>query len=283
MKNIIIYISFSVLFLFSIQANAGGGWLPGKGKGYFKFGQSALRAQYYYSLDGTLTDITTTSVYISSFYGEYGFSERIAAIAYVPFFFRTTINELRFRQSGNVIPGDELNSVGDMEFTLKYGIIQNKPFVLSGSLTLGIPTGKTMGGETQTLQTGDGEFNQLLKLEGSYSIPGTSAYLTATVGFNNRTKGFSDEFHIGIEGGYSFGKKFTGIVKVYNLSSFKNGTLPPTSNSLFSNNMEYLSITPELVYQANDKYGINAKASFAPAGKNVLAAPFYELGLYLKI
>ncbi|NJM26575.1 MAG: hypothetical protein HC859_14985, partial [Bacteroidia bacterium] len=107
--------------------------------------------------------IVTTSLYSTSFYGEYGITDRFTGIVYLPFFVRSTLNEVRYNQSGNSIPGDAVNSLGDAEVSLKYGLIVNKPIVMSATLTLGLPLGETRGGDQQILQTGDGEFNQMLR------------------------------------------------------------------------------------------------------------------------
>ena len=56
------------------------------------------------------------------------------------------------------------------------------------------------------MQTGDGEFNQILQIDAgtAFKVKNTSLYANAYVGFNNRTNGFSDEVRYGIEAGGSF-------------------------------------------------------------------------------
>jgi hypothetical protein len=69
---------------------------------------------------------------------------------------------------------------------------------------------------------------------------------------------------------------------VYGVASFKNGDPGGTANGVFSNNMEYLSIAPELNYNLNDKYGLSAQAAFAASGERILAAPNYSFGVFMK-
>lgn len=268
--------------LSSSIAWAGGGWTHPKNQGYLKLNQSFIFADQYFQPDGTITDITTTALYTTSIYAEYGITDRLTGILYFPFFVRMTINEVRYINSGNITPGDALNALGDTDVTLKYGLIQNGPVVMSASLTLGLPLGKTQGGEYGVLQTGDGEFNQLFKIEASSSFYPAPVYATATLGINNRTQGFSEEFHYGVEIGVNITSQLLGLVRIYGIESFKNGEPGGTANGVFSNNLEYLSIAPELDYNLNDTFGISAQAGFAVRGERILAAPNFSLGLFMK-
>ncbi|MEM9023561.1 MAG: hypothetical protein AAGB22_07455, partial [Bacteroidota bacterium] len=112
----------------SSNALAGGGWVHKKGNGYFKLGQSVLRASQFYEADGGKVPIFTTSVYLTSIYGEYGLSDRLEGVFYVPFFSLVTLNERQFA-SGRVEAGDYHNSVGDSRIGLKYGLVRNGPLV----------------------------------------------------------------------------------------------------------------------------------------------------------
>ena len=261
---------------------AGGGWTHPQNGGYLKLNQSIIYSTKYFQPDGTVTDITTTALYTSSIYAEYGITDRLTGILYFPFFARMTVNEVRFINSGDVIPGDAVNALSDADLTLKYGLISNGPIVLSASLTLGLPLGETKGGESGALQTGDGEFNQLFKVEASSSFSPAPLYATALVGFNNRTQGFSEEFHYGVEVGVNITPQLLGLVRIYGVASFKNGDPGGTANGVFSNNMEYLSIAPELNYTLNDKYGLSAQAAFAVSGERILAAPNYSFGVFMR-
>ena len=278
MKKFVIII-FTVLLPSS--AFSGGGWVQALGAGYFKFSQSVIRADRFYNPNGDEINITTVSLYTTSIYGEYGITPRLTGIVYLPVFVRTTLNDVRFRQSGDVIPGDELNSIGDAEIGLKYGFNQRGPIVFAASLTLGLPIGEDQGGESGILQTGDGEFNQKIQLEASRSMD--NWYLSALVGFNNRTQDFSDELHLGLEVGY-VQDRLVGLIKVINVSSFNNGDAGSAAgNTIFSNNTEYLSIAPEFNYRLGDSLGVSASAAFALSGQNVLASPNYSLGVFLNL
>lgn len=275
------------LVLFNLSGTpllAGGGWTESKGSGFLKLAQSAILADYIFTADGRVLELPQPiNMYTTSVYGVYGLTDRITATIYMPFFVRSTIAAVRNKQTGSTVAGDDMNAFGDVNIGIKYGIITNKPVVLSGALTLGLPTGETSGGEGGILQSGDGEFNQLIKLEASHSFYPKPFYASVLAGFNNRTKGFSDELHFGAEIGVTL-NKFVGILKFYNLTSLYNGVsdAESTNNTVFSNNTEYFAFTPEILYGFNDQFGINAAAGFAFSAKRILAAPNLSVGLYLK-
>lgn len=275
-------ISTGVLMLACFCSYAGGGWPQPKKGGYFKLGQNMIYASSYFGPGGSVVDITTIGLYTTSLYGEYGLTDRLTGIVYFPFFVRSTLNEVRFKQTGNVIPGDEFSSIGDAEVGVKYGLITNKPVVLSASLILGLPLGNTSGGESQILQTGDGEFNQMIRVDASHSFYPKNFYTSAYAAFNNRTNNFSDEVRFGLEVGGTF-NKFIPIFKLNVVQSLNNGGTAAVQNGVFSNNTEYVSPAIELNYQMTDKVGLSASGAFAFSGQNILAAPNWGVGVYLKM
>lgn len=279
-----ILLSIGLLFL-TQNIYAGGGWPQPKGKGYFKLGHYSIISDAYYSPNGEIIDIATAGIHISSIYGEFGFTNRLTGIAYLPFFSRATLNEQKSGRTGNIIAeGDELNSFGDADIGIKYGLIVNKPIVVSVGLTLGLPLGKPSGGSTGVLQTGDGEFNQIVSIEASRSLNKGKSWISGLIAYNNRTENFSDELRFGLELGTKIGTKWFADVKIINVNSLNNGSdLETPSNGIFSNNIEYLAITPELSYQWNEKYGVTGAVGFAASGKRVLASPSFSVGVFLKL
>lgn len=292
--------AFSILFAFFFAISsltAGGGWPQPKGKGFFKFSESFLRASQFFSPDGSTIDITTTSIYTTSFYGEYGISNRLTATIYAPLFIRSTINNLRSTVNDVEVPGDSFNGFGDLNLGIKYGILTKGPIALSASVTFGLPTGNNVGGNSELLQTGDGEFNQLFQLEASHSFYPAKFYATLSVGFNNRTTAtfayslgeeeveYSDEFHWGGEIGWTPSNKWVIALKWAQVVSLKNGNSGGNTgnSSLFGNNVEYFSVTPEISYSLNDKWGFSVSAGGAVSGKNILAAPVISGGVFFKL
>ena len=105
--------------------------------------------------------------------------------------------------------------------------------------------------------------------------------LSANVGFNNRTLGFSDELRFGAEVRFLL-NKFIPILKTNSIFSFYNGNGNNVQNALFSNNTEYISPTVELNYMLKNKIGVSVSGGFAPYAKNIIASPNSALGIYLK-
>lgn len=257
------------------------GWSQKQGEGYFKLGYNGIMADSYFSPDGSSIPITTTGIYSIGFYGEYGINSRITGIVNLPFLVTNTLNEVRFRPSGNVIPGDSFSAVGDIDLGIKYGWFQDKPVVLSTSLIFGIPTGKTGGGESGILQTGDSEFNQMFRTDVSFSLP-VSIYFSAFGAFNNRTRDFSDEIRYGFDLGY-FKKKILVAFHLNAIQSLQNGNAENVSNGIFSNNLEYLLPSLEVGWFFPNNFGISAYANHAIRGQNVLNAPGFGAGIFYQL
>ncbi len=284
MKKRITLSIFTILLLGSSVSYAGGGWPQKKGHGYFKVGFWWLRSDRYFAPNGEIIDIATAGIHTASIYGEYGITDRLTGVIYFPFFSRATLNKQVSGATGDLlVDGDAVNSLGDTDISIKYGLLQNTPVVVSASLTLGLPLGNEAGGDTQVLQTGDGEFNQMISIEASRSFPSIGAYATVLVGYNNRTKSFSDEFRYGVEAGVTV-KNFTLLGRLYGVESLQNGSDEEApSNGIFSNNIEYTSFTPELIYTYKEKYGLTASVGTAFSGRRVLASPSYSFGLFMKL
>ena len=283
-KKYIFLSVFIISLLVPCLGHAGGGWPQKKGHGFFKLGFWWLRSDRFFAPNGDIIDIPTAGIHTVSLYGEYGITDRLTGIVYFPFFSRATLNEQVSGTSGDLLAaGDAVNSVGDTDVTIKYGLIQNGPVVVSASLTLGLPLGNEAGGDTQVLQTGDGEFNQMITVEASRSFSAIGAYATVLLAFNNRTNNFSDEIRYGLEAGVTV-KNFTLLGRLYSVESLENGNeLETPSNGIFSNNLEFVSFSPELIYTYKEKYGVTASVGTAFSGKRVLARPAYSFGVFMKL
>ena len=69
---------------------------------------------------------------------------------------------------------------------------------------------------------------------------------------------------------------------MYNITSLNNGGVFVSQNGLFSNNLEFLSIGPEVNYSLTDKFGLSVAVFGAFSGQNILASPSYNAGLFYK-
>ncbi len=284
-RFILVLLLIVVASSFSNVTYARGGWPKKKGEGFFKLGQYILSSGRQFNPDGTKSDVfPRVGVYNTSFYGEYGFTDRLTGIIYLPFFSRAVLNN-RADQNGDIIAlGGALNSIGDTDVSLKYGLIVKGPIVVSATLTLGLPLGNPSGGPSGVLSTGDGEFNQLLTVEASHSFYPLPLYATISGGLNNRGNDFSEEWRIGAEVGYSFGD-LTVLARLSSVQSFMNSdnTSNVISQGVFGNNIEYFTLSPQLIYEFNEKVGGSFGVSKAIYGSRVLADLAYDFGVSIKI
>jgi hypothetical protein len=269
------------------SAEAGGGWPQRKGKIYLKLSGWWVVADQHFTSSGMIDPNLTRANYITSLYAEYGITNRLTGIVYFPFFSRAVVNEQLSGTTGDVIlEGDAINSVGDTDIQLKYGLFQNGSVKVSTSLTLGLPTGISSGGRDGSLQTGDGEFNQIVSVDISRSFPirKLNTYGTISLGFNNRTEGFSDEFRYLIEGGVTFGK-WIAILRLNGVQSLMNGDDNFDSNgtSLFGNNVSFNAFSPEVGFKMTEKVGISASYSTAFSGELIFARPSFSVGIFANL
>ena len=260
---------------------AGGGWLSRKGGGFLKLNQGILRARHYFTPAGSTIPITTTSLYTSSLYAEYGINSRLQGMAYVPFFSRVTLNrQVSSASKKEVVPGDFLNTIGDIDVGLKVGLSQKTKIKVAASLIFGLPTGNASGGDTRLLQTGDGEFNQLFLLEASYSLHPLPIFFSAGTGLNVRSRNFSEEFRYYLQSGMRLHRMLHFICQLSGTESFYNGSPKGVANSIFSNNTEYLSAEPGVLLGLHKNMGVSASVTVPFIGRQVLSTPQYNIGLY---
>lgn len=288
MKKIIIAIGI-LLFSFS-NLQAGGPWPQAKGNGYFKLSEWWLIFDQHYTDTGLTDPNLTTGIFNTSIYGEYGLTDRLTTIINAPLFSRSYMNNLRSMTTDEIlIEGEAINSIGDIDVGIKYGLTKpGTKIPISASLILGLPTGVTSGGELNSLQTGDGEFNQIIQVDAGtgFSIGKSSAYVSGYLGFNNRSNGFSEEFRYGLEFGLGLLKKKVWLnAKLTAVESLKNGDTAETttSTSVFANNAEFVSTALEVNVYVTKKIGISASAAGALRGEIIAAAPSYSVGVFFDL
>lgn len=284
MKKGLICVSLIVL---SLNLTAGGGWTQNKKSLYLKLGQQWVIFDQFYDIDGAIISDRSRSFGSTSIYAEYGISDRLTGIVYFPFYSKSTLFEQRNTANGSVIrEGESFSSLGDTNISIKYGLLTNSKVVLSASLVLGLPLGELNKGSDGSLQTGDGEFNQMIKFDASTSVnvAGSYPYISVYTGFNNRTNGFSDELRYGAEIGVGLGKwniimKMRGIKSLYNGSAGDNLFFA----GLLTNNSEYLILSPEIAYKAFEKWGFSANMAKAVSGQLMYVQPSYNLAVYFEL
>ncbi|WP_143569860.1 transporter [Tenacibaculum agarivorans] len=264
-------------------------WSKGKGNGYYKLSAWYLQSDQHYTDTGAIDSNATRTQFNTNIYAEYGISDRIDLIAYVPFLTSTSENNQVSGTTGEVISeGESVTSFGDMDIGINYGFYKKGNWAASVKLLLGLPTGDENAGTDGNFQTGDGEFNQYLSTSLGYStsLHGLPFYAKSYLGYNNRSKGFSDEFRTGLEAGINvLNSKLWLITRLNILKSFKNGTLNAVNSngSIFANNIEFSSFGFEAAYYFTKNLGVSASFDSAFSGSIIAANPSFSGGIFLDI
>ncbi len=284
MKNI--FVTAIIILLAAASVQAGGPWPQKKGKGYFKLSEWWVVFDQHFTDRGLLDPNITTGVFNTSIYAEYGVTDRLTTIVNAPFLSRNYMNNLVSATTNELIlRGEAINTLGDIDLGVRYGLTPSGKIPLALTVMVGIPTGKTSSGTQNNLQTGDGEFNQIIQLDTGvgFSVNKISLYTSAYVGFNNRTKGYSEELRFGLEGGAGLlDNKLWLTGKLNVVESLKNGETAETitSTSLFANNAEFTSLTLEASYYVTKKIGVSASFASPLRGEIIAAAPSYSVGIF---
>ncbi|MBX2829195.1 MAG: hypothetical protein KTR22_13595 [Flavobacteriaceae bacterium] len=265
-------------------------WTKGEGNGFYKLSSWYLQTDQHYTDTGRIDPNVTRTQFNLNFYGEYGITDKLDVVGYIPFYARATQNNLLSQTTGETIQeGEAVNSIGDIDLGVNYGLFRKNNWSASARLLLGLPTGESSGGSDGSYQTGDGEFNQYLSalLGYSTSLGNLPFYAKAHFGFNNRTKGFSDELRFGLESGiHLFNQKFWVIGKANVSESLQNGSLNAQNapqGSIFANNIEFFSVGVEASYLITDKIGVTAGFDSAVSGRIIAANPSFTAGVFLDI
>ncbi len=285
--KLILSIALALVLQGSLQA--GGPWAKGKGKTYIKLSEWWTVFDTHYNDIGLLDPNVTTGIYNTSLYAELGLSNKFTATFNGALFSRNFMNNIRSGTTNDIlIQGEALNSLGDIDIGLKYTFNQEARIPVALSVVLGLPTGIAGGGTQGNLQTGDGEFNQIVQLDfgSGFKVGNSDAYFAGYVGINNRTQGFSEEFRYGLEYGVGLANSKLWLTgKLTAVESFKNGDTGSsvTSTSIFANNSEFLALGLEANYYVTKTVGISAGFASAVRGEIIAAAPSYSVGVFLDI
>ena len=253
---------------------AGGGWTKEKGTAYYKVSHWWIDAGKQFNFDGTSGAIPQEGIFRTSLFAEYGITNKLTGIINLP-----------FSKSAN--DTESLSGIGDTDVALKYQLNKSgSKFVLASTLLLGLPLGDSSGGAEGTLQTGDGEFNQLVQLDlsRSFRVGPINAYANVYLGFNNRTNDFSGEVRTGGEVGASVIKgRIWAILRLDMVESLQDGaesTNASNGATIFANNTEYAAYTYEVAVYATKKVGISASYASVFDASLIFAAPSYSLGFF---
>ncbi len=265
----------AALIWYSTLAQAGG-WTQPKGKGYFKLSQQIIKAESVFFPDGSRNEnpIQTVSGYTTSFYGEFGLLERVTLVGYMPVYTNFAID----------LEGiDATTGLGDWDVGIRIGILTGGPTVVSLQALAGLPLGDS--GREILLWTGDGEFNQHFSLQVGHSLYPLPAYLKGEVGYNNRKSSdnhddnYADELRYGLQAGYTIANRVGISVSIRGVEALDRADGEFHSR----NDIEYLSYGPQVDIHVTPNVGVTASMSRFTRGHNILDAPTWDFGIFVKL
>ena len=276
MKRLAYFILFFTVIVSYTSFTYAGGWTQPKGKGYFKLSQQVVRADGITLPNGDSHDIPpTVSGYTTSLYGEFGILDRVSLVGYMPVY-------TNFSADLDGIPSS--SGIGDWDVGVRIGLLTSGPTVVSLQAMAGLPLGDS--GDDIVLWTGDGEFNQHVSIQVGHSLYPTPAYLSGSFGYNNRQSdesdpeaNYADEFRYSLEAGLMLGERLgiTAWLRGVEAVDRADDEFHPR------NDIEYLSFGPEVNFNITPNAGITASMSTFTRSHNLLDAPVWEFGLFLKL
>jgi hypothetical protein len=276
--------SVFVLF-FALDMVAGGGWVKSKGTGYYKFGFSTVNSIGYFDGGSVYNPLLDSRVSTASFYTEHGIGDGLSFELFLPLYTRHSVSGSRLEENGDFTPvEDAVGGVGDVNFGLRFRILEQSFLTISGTAMLGIPVGSAEKGERNNLFTGDDEFNQTLRFDASvpYGTDALSGYSTLYGGINKRGEPFSDEWLYGFETGISHKKSRVWLIGRLQAIKAQNEDPREFSNG-FTSSMSFTNYSVQATYGLTDKHGFSVSYTGSVSGNVLLVAPAYSIGLYMNI
>jgi len=264
-----------ISFALPLQQTVAGAWPQKKGTGYYKLDFRYMSSDKTYSSDGSKVPIPKLTDMTIGMFGSYGITDNLTGFIGFAAFKSVKLDTIPSAFNFD----NEVSGFGDINTGIKYGLGKIGNTYFSVKIILGLPTGKS--DSDSSLWLGSGDFNQVVGLEIGHSFYPAPFYLNGGVTYNNRTKGFSDEFGYAIEGGYKIIKNLTLIMRFHGQVSMKNGD----SNVIgglytYENNQQFIAYSAELVYKFAENFGIKGYYESGGKGKNIISTPVISAGIF---
>jgi len=296
MKNIFIITSIVVL----TQSVFGGAWVQKKGGHFFKLSIHFMNTNYEFDHEGNRLKILKErlifdDVYFRdvsfSIYSEYGLSDIVTLVGYLPFKSYTskrTINTIYQTTDEQITT----SGFGDLLLSGRLAIFQ-KSFALSFQSGIKIPMGYSdqPDNDGPRLGTGDIDFEgQILMGVSLYPLP---VYITGGFGYRHRLGELHDELLSHVELGFATGRF---LFKTY-VEWIKNTNQPPdiygqpvvtplpggggVLPETIVGDQDILKLSPSIIYYFNQNMGVQLEISAILAGKNTVSGTTFSLALIL--
>lgn len=273
----------TLLFVFtSFFSYSQSPWVKDFGAGYTHVSFGALLS-YDQIFEGNIKNLTDLEGTISETsiqsYTDIGLGKKFGAIISLPY--NIVQSSLDGPTSSGRIEG-KISGLGNSELGLKYNFY-DKGILVTGQVSVSLPVG------SQDVESG---------LQTGYDVMAVTPYVSVGKGFGKfyiygyighefTNNEYNDNLRFGIE----YGRKF--FSKLWTIAAFnvKEPTKKTTKlldprieeTRLYVNNQYFNSLSLKLIYEINEKVGVNASSNLISIRANNLPfqAPF-SLGAYLK-
>ncbi len=253
----------------------GGAWPQKKGTGYYKLDFRYMSSNKTYNSDGDKVWIPKLQDVTIGLFGSYGITDKLTGFIGVAAFKSVKLDTV----SSAVSFDTDVSGFGDINVGLKFGLGKIGKTVFSTKIIFGLPTGKS--DPDSSLWLGSGDFNQAVGVEIGHSFYPAPFYINGGVTYNNRSKGFSDEFGYAIEGGYKIIKNLTLIMRFHGQVSMNNGDQNVIGGLYtYENNQQFLAYSAELVYKVTKNFGVKGYYESGGKGKNIISTPVISAGIF---
>jgi len=271
------FITLFILFeFFSIAHAQSDGWPQPKQGLYIQLSEWWMVSDKHFDGDGNIQpNFTEYGYYATILNAEYGLSNRFTFLIQFPFLNYT------YSLVPSTLDRQSILKMGDSAIGLKYALMYEKQTALCASFILGFPSGYSKG---LTLQTGDGEFNQIVDVNAihKFRLFSSDTWLDVHVGYNHRSREYADEIGYGMAWSILLpNNKVTAGVRFDGREAMGNPENASFINpqSLFSNFASYLNFSPKLTFHIYESLGTIIEAFIPLSGRNIFASPSYTLGI----
>ncbi|MEE9431030.1 MAG: hypothetical protein V3V16_08325 [Melioribacteraceae bacterium] len=257
------------------------GWTKESGKGFYSLEYRVLSGSKYHNAGGINVAIPKLTDIAFNFYAEYGLTNNLTTILNFPFYKIKTHDGSGFHLEFGL--ENENSGIGDFDFGFRYRLWVDGQTTISSSFILGIPISQEEGVNTNFgLPLGDGEFNQTLGLEFGHSLYPMPAYISGSIHFNLRSKGYSEQLYYSVEVGYKVFSNLLLNIRIHALQSLHNGNNTKLVHRfLFSNNQQFIAYKFGMLYNIAPKFGVSASFESGIVAYNIQSAPVFSIGIFL--
>ena len=257
-------------------------WVFGGGQGYSHISLGTL-PKYDQVFSGNIKNLSDIEGEISEVsiqsYTDVGLGKKFGAVISLPF--NMVKSELETSTFSGRVEGS-LSGLGNAEIGLKYNFL-DKAILVTGQISVSLPLG------SQDLASG---------LQTAYDATAVTPYISigkglgdsyvyGYIGHEFTNNDYNDNLRFGLEYGHKFFSKLWTIA-AFNMKEPTSRTGKKLDSRieetlLFVNDQYYNSLSLKLIYEINEKMGINGSSNLISIRANNLPfqAPF-SLGVYLK-